>query len=509
MDFSDKFLGVAALITGMLLLHTSYPAISISAFAWVALVPLLTLLRLTSYLTAFFSSLLFGTAWWALHLRWVNHIPSFNPAAFITLILFCALFFGFFGLLYAFVSQRTRIPRVLAAPVLWVSLEFIRYNLRDLSLPWGLLGHSQYEWTSIIQIASITSVYGISFLIVLVNAALAEVCLWLLSRRQTLTIRQPTFRSAAISLAAALFAVTAAWGWGRHEIKSLAAADKSMLKVSLVSGDTPEYVKRDKAYFNRLKERYRKLTLQAAKDHPDLIVWPESSTPGYIRGDPNVLTYAKNITDTTHIPLLVGSSSRGKIRVGDEVIKKSLDGAFLVDGNGNIAFSYHKMILVPFGEYLPFEGYFSWPKWLVPETGTTLAGTSRTIFKLQGEPFGVVICWESLFPEHFRKFVSDGCRFMVNMNNEAWFEEPAPSNSSPLRFFAPLKTASRCCGASTGGSHALSILQVKSTGRARKAIQAIMEEACFRHSMSRSPPDRLSIQETVTCSQLDVFCYRL
>jgi apolipoprotein N-acyltransferase len=99
----------------------------------------------------------------------------------------------------------------------------------------------------------------------------------------------------------------------------------------------------------------------------------------------------------------------------------------LLNGQGEIISSYDKMRLLPFGEYLPLEGQFSWPRWLAPQHGNFIAGTVPTVFELPQGRFGVVICWENLFSGVFRQFVTAGAQFMVNLTNESWFDKTAHS----------------------------------------------------------------------------------
>jgi apolipoprotein N-acyltransferase len=101
--------------------------------------------------------------------------------------------------------------------------------------------------------------------------------------------------------------------------------------------------------------------------------------------------------------------------------------AFLIDEEGNIIDSYTKLRLLPFGEYLPVADSFSWPKWLVPAYGSFISGTTPTVFDTGHGKFGVVICWENLFPDLFRTFVQRGSDFMVNLTNEAWFKRTVAS----------------------------------------------------------------------------------
>ena len=95
---------------------------------------------------------------------------------------------------------------------------------------------------------------------------------------------------------------------------------------------------------------------------------------------------------------------------------------------------YLKIHLVPFGEEIPYENIIPWPRFIVSDRDANwdLPGKEHTLFEIDGRKFGVVICWEQVFPGLFRTFVRKGANFMLNLTNEGWFGD----SSAPYQMLA-------------------------------------------------------------------------
>lgn len=415
-------------IASGILLYACFPPIDQPLLAWLALVPLLLGLRFVSYRHAFVLGSLTGLTLSSLHMRWLLVVPSVSAPAFIAIVMYGAAFFALFAVALVFVIRRTRLPMVLIAPTLWAAIEYLRSNLFFLAIPFGLLAYSQHDQLEVIQLASFASVWGVSFLIVLVNAGIAEILVWALGRYYGQTFL-PTSSStqAAIAGLMAFVALLTAIAWGGRQIRTLSTGgEEHLLRVSLIQGNIPQNEKWDPRFRDKIHQRYWELSLKAMKDQPQLIIWPESATPGYLN-NPAIYRPVKQLAGEVSIPLLLGSAAQAKIRHGEVKQLKLRNSAFLIDAAGNVRFSYDKMRLLPFAEYVPLEGKLSWPRWLVPHRGRFIAGTEHRIFEVNEVRFGNVICWEVYFPDLVRRFVKRGAQFMVNLANEAWFGESEAS----------------------------------------------------------------------------------
>lgn len=409
------------------LLYSIFPPFELSFLAWVALVPLFLVLSRVGYLKAFLAGLLTGLILCGLHVHWLNTVTGFPIAAYFAIIFYGASFFALFGLCFSIVVKRTSVPKVVFAPFLWVAFEYLRSNLSFLAVPWVLLGQSQYANIPIIQIASLASVYGISFVIVFVNAAVADVIIWLFGRYGINEERRSSPAVPVVSLIGGLVLLISAHLWGAYQVKAVDSRTTSILKASLVQGNIPQHKKWNIEEKKNILDHYAKLTMEASKEGPDLIVWPETATPASLKEDELVKLSVTETVRHSGIPLLTGSSSTGKIVVEGRKMKRDFNSALLLDKSGQIVSTYSKIRLLPFGEYVPFEGSFPWPRWLVPISGICVPGDNPTVFEFPRGKFGVVICWEVLFPRLFRTFVQGGSEFMLNLTNEAWFGETEAS----------------------------------------------------------------------------------
>src|SRR5262249_8726441 len=157
------------------------------------------------------------------------------------------------------------------------------------------------------------------------------------------------------------------------------------------------------------------LTRQAGAERPRLIVWPETASPTILRKDPGLQRVLAAMSAEMRVPLLVGSVDA---REGSPT--RFTNTAFLVDERGIVG-RYDKIHLVPFGEYVPLSGVIGFVRGWAEFIAELEPGTRAVVFAGPPAPFGVVICYEGIFPDLFREFVNGGARVMVNMTNDGWF----------------------------------------------------------------------------------------
>ncbi len=399
-----------------LLLAAAFPSLGYSFLAWFALVPLLFALRDQTVRTGLWLSGTFGLVFFCGTVYWVTnsvhfygHVPLL-PASLITLLLcvILALFIVPFG--GALVHIRATHPRFLflAAPALWVTLEYARTYLFS-GFPWALLGYSQYRSLSVIQIADLFGVYGISFLIVLVNAAIAEV---LADRKRYLP------------LVTAAVVVTAVLGYGYARLNTPEGAGS--IRIAVVQGNIEQDKKWDPSYQGEVIATYKRLTLKALEQQPDLVVWPETATPFYFSGSGDNEKRTEDLRQfvrTMNTPLLFGSPTY-EVKPGRVIDLRN--SAFLLDHDGATSAVYHKMHLVPYGEYIPMKKVLFFVEKLVQAIGDFQTGTEYTVMKVRtpkGNAVAVstVICYEIIFPDLVRRFVNNGATVMTTVTNDAWF----------------------------------------------------------------------------------------
>jgi apolipoprotein N-acyltransferase len=419
----------------------AFPKSNWGILSWFALSPLLAMLPGRGPRAGFFLFYACGLVFFPGHFRWILEIGNYTFLHHLLLDVYLGFYFAAFGGLAGLIASRLGAAVGLAAaPFVWVALEFARANFFFLELPWGLLAHSQYRFPLVLQIASLTGLYGVSFLVMLANAALGFL---IRSAAGAFRPQEGSARprrglpaGALPVVAAAAVGVAAALGYGALKIQG--PPEGKPLKLSLIQGNIPQDRKWDKKYAEAIMDVFAELTREAAADGPELIIWPETATPGAINLDRGVASRMGGLLREIGIPLLFGSSQQGKFETGGNRKLAYQNSAFLFHPNPRpgLNMRYDKMRLFPFGEYLPYKHLIPWSAIGVPDVPGYVPGDRYVIFDLGGRRFGVTICWENLFPGQVRQFVRNGAQFIVNMTNEAWFgETEAPEQFLSMNVF--------------------------------------------------------------------------
>jgi apolipoprotein N-acyltransferase len=417
-----KALGLAC--ASGLLLYAAFPTIDNEWLAWVGLVPLLAALdgkRLRgAFVLAFMSGFVFyATTFYGI---WSGAVAALRPVHFVILATYFSLYWGLWGLGVQWAKLESGLSSGLIAPPLWVVLEYVRSHLSFLSYPWLFLGHSQYLHPSLLQTSSITGVYGISFLIVLVNAAVADAVCAVRARWSGSESLSLIGRSTVIVLGTAGLLLTASYLYGVWILSRGPGGERKT--IAIIQGNIPKDRMWNRSYLPTIVNRYEELTKRATMQPTDLVIWPESAVPGDLLHERDLQRTVSRIATETHTPILTGTAQSAKF-TDKKLVNKSFNSMVLFTADGQIAGEYRKMVLVPFAEYEPLKGVVRWPRAIVASPDSTLPGDRYTLFTVGGTPFGALICWETIFPGHFREFVKRGARFMVVATNEAWFGESA------------------------------------------------------------------------------------
>ncbi len=412
-------------IGSALLLIFSFPGFNIWLFAWIGLVPLFFAVEnqkpfkafIISYLTGFLFFL--GTIYWLIHVT----LPGM-----LVMVVYLALYFGLFGLIinYEFSARRAGlnlpygIMRLFLIPAAWVTLEWLRSHALT-GFGWALLGYSQSFNLPIIQIADIFGVYGVSFLILTFNTAVF------------LAIRNfKNTKSSVIPLIVTGILILIALGYGTFRLNNVFTGEK--LKVALVQGNIPQDKKWDRRFTDSIIAKYDFLTRNAAREKVDLVIWPETSVPGFLESEKDLFEKVNPIVVDINTPLLVGAPRYEDTNKGTFYYNS----AFLFLKDGSIWGHYDKIHLVPFGEYVPLKDMLFFVHRFAPRPiGDYTGGKDFTVFRffveragrvkdfnlkfIKNVGFSCLICFEDIFPDLAREFVRKGANFLVNITNDAWF----------------------------------------------------------------------------------------
>ncbi len=428
--FSLLYLILAPVLSGVLL-FLAFPNYNAWWFAWIGLAPLLVVISGRGSMQGFLLSFICGLVFFAGVFDWMLETDGYEILHHSILVFGLALYFGIFGLALTFLIRRAQMTvAFLAAPFLWIALEYIRGKLFFLALPWAFLGHTQYQNISLIQISAITGAYGVSFLVVLVNSAVALLILGILNRLGWQQITDGNFPSRrgiyVITLGAAVL-MTLALLYG-NTLSSERNTQKS-IKVSVLQGNIEQSKKWDPKYAGVIMQTYGDLSRKAARDNPDLIIWPEAATPGFILKKLDLMNQTISLVKELKTYFIIGSSEFPKFDKDLLKAQKTGNTALFFSPDGKILGQYLKIYLFPFSEYVPYEGIIPWPQFIVPDKKSShVAGKEFTLFNINNASFGVLICWETIFPDLFRQYIKEGAQFMVNIGNEAWFGKSAGPN---------------------------------------------------------------------------------
>ncbi|MFO7713241.1 apolipoprotein N-acyltransferase [Desulfosarcina sp.] len=420
--FKTKWL--PAIISG-LMLTAAFPKAGFSVLAWFALVPLFITLRELNPKDAFRFGMITGLVHYLTLLYWVvitmrtyGYLPWWQCVSLLVLLAaYLALYPGLFALAIARMCTKPGLL-ILLAPVFWVALEYMRAILMT-GFPWGLIGYSQFNRLHIIQISDMFGVYGISFLVVLCNAAVYVLLLFAAQKKWR---GHPVAKRQVITAALLpIILMGACLGYGSMRIGATdqAAAQAASFRVALIQGNIDQARKWDPAFQISTTKKYIDLTLSAAAHEPDLVVWPETATPFYFEASPKLTRLVIDAIREAGVHLLVGSPSVQ----GQPGSQAYFNSAYMVAPDGGVTGRYDKVHLVPFGEYVPLKHLLSFVGKMVAQVGDFSVGErGRTLAWGDDNPaIGVQICFEIIFPGLSRSLVKNGAGVLVNLTNDAWF----------------------------------------------------------------------------------------
>lgn len=414
----------ALAISSGLFLVVIFPTFNFHLLAWISLVPLFLALRGQNVKNGFWLGGITGIVYFAGTVHWVTNSVHYYGgiplilASIITLLLcaYLALYPALFGAVIVHLRKNHPPFMILSAPAVWTALELARTYVFS-GFPWSLLGYSQYLALPVIQVSDIVGVYGVSFLIVLVNEALAE---FLMDRK----------KYPLLVIAAATMVIVLGYGFMRLH----APENSGGITVSVVQGNIEQDRKWDPAFQKEVLSIYTQLTQEALQTHPDIIIWPETATPFYFNGEglrdkilrDDLTAFVKK----NGVPLLFGSPT---IEVKPGRVVHLRNSAFLLSIDGTIGAVYHKLHLVPFGEYVPLKKVLFFVEKMVQAIVDFESGNDYTVMTIAKHgPNGAdevklstAICYEIIFPDLIRRFVNKGAGIITTITNDAWFGRTA------------------------------------------------------------------------------------
>ena len=428
--------GYLPAIAAGLLLAAAFPKLGIAGFAWVAPALILFAAHGKNSGDAFRAGYVAGISFWLASLYWLLLIPvaGFPILGWLALSAFMAVYFGLWTWLLAGKigagSWARRNLWSLAGAAAWVALEIFRAYFLG-GFPWNFLGASQFQLTPLIQIASVTGVYGVSFLVVWVSLALYSAARAIFAKPDSRFAWQP-------EIFLPLLAVAILFAAGSFQMRTPAGASTTSLRVTLVQPSVPQSLIWDTtANSNRFQELLA-FTERALTNKTDLLIWPESALPEFDDASYIAIT---NLIRVHRVWMIFNADDTvWRANAKTPADYDDFNAAFLFDPDGKLAGIYHKRKLVIFGEYIPLVRWLPFVKWLTPITGGYAAGdkpaqfklgishgelrATNSLFEIRNSSFvtaAPLICFEDMFPQTARQSVRSDTDFLVNLTNDGWF----------------------------------------------------------------------------------------
>jgi len=350
--------------------------------------------------------------------------------------IYTGLYHAFFGWLFARIAVHEKFgmtKALVAAPFIWVALELARTHI--VSFPWNLFGYAQIDNAELVQIATVTGIYGVSFTIMVVNVLIAFA--WFnVSRRKLLL-------PAMVCVAVAMQSLSHV-----QPTKSETNQNATLLQPNLPMNDS-QWTQDE--FDHHVAEFIRQGSTSPKNIHnPRIILWPESPAPFY-ENDPKLLAPIITLAGKQNAFIVMGVYGLESRQVPGQPYDV-YNSALVIAPNGERIGRYDKIHLVPFGEYVPFKSMFFFIDNITHDVGGFSRGTQRKVFKLPAAPppaampdmpgmkhdtkmpvaviddsssaantLSVIICYEAVFPDETRQFVNNGAQVLLNISNDGWY----------------------------------------------------------------------------------------
>ncbi len=434
------------ILASSVLFILSFPRPGMGILSLIALVPLFMGLSDTSKRRAFLAGWGAGTAWFFVSYNWVSHsltaygsIPL--PLAEGVILLMAGvhgLYVGLFSMLIPVVAggegkismgalghggmgegkgsegalgrggMGARSGRLtpllpcsltpmLVLPSAWVLLEVMR-SWFPAPFPWLLMGSATWKIPLLGPLYGVAGVYGVSYWIVLVN-----VLIWTMFRVRKGGRNRTGMLLIVVLLLPLILYPTHIQSTGQR------------LRVGVVQGNFQQELKWEESLREETLRTYLSLTDTAVQKGAQLVVWPETAVPSFYQAEPELIERLRQFVSDRDIHLIFGSP--GYEIAGREILLYNRVYHLSPDGSEEF---YDKIMLVPFGEYVPLAGLLPFVDRMVPGEGEFARGTWGGPFNTP-VPSGALICYEISIPSLGRREVRDGSLMLINVTNDAWF----------------------------------------------------------------------------------------
>lgn len=405
-----------------ILLALSFQKFNIFFFAWICFIPLLfCCYKDNSVKSAFINGFTTGFVCNFISLFWLLPFLYYNLNSYIQAFFVSCLLWGYLALYFSLwagllnLIQKKFVPLIVIffAPFSWMLLEYIRtYFLTG--FPWNLLGYSQTNFLYFIQISDLFSVYGISFIIILINVLLF---FFIKDKKK-------------IFLIATVLIILTVILYGFIKIKYFNISNEQEIVAGIIQPNVDQYKKWDANYKESITEEIKKSAKSFENKNIDIMIYPETVLPGFLE-ETNFENLITDISSNAKINLIGAPCSE------EENFYNSI---FAFDSKGTVIDKHYKTHLVIFGEFIPFRKILSKFFEIFNSLGDFSKGKEMNVFYYKNIYIGSLICSENFFPELSRKLINNGAKILINHTNDAWFlDSAAPYQHFSMNIFRAIE----------------------------------------------------------------------
>jgi apolipoprotein N-acyltransferase len=401
-------------LTSGALLALAYPPYNLPVLGWIAPAGLIVAALGARVRFAFLLGWLQGAVYYGMSLPWIYTVMRhYGPlpvaqagAVFALVIVATSLFHAAFAAVVALLGKDSPGRACLAAPFLWVTMEFAMTHLPAIGFPWNLLGYVAAGNPVFVQLTAITGIFGLS----LVVASYSALAAWVVLQ---MSLRKQAGMTMWIGANAALIVIAVA---GPRFIPQ-APADHVAHLVQTNFPVALNYPTNWMQTHAQDMDQLETISIGAAQKNPGIVVWPEVPAP-FSMQDPDFHARAVRIARGAGNGFLVGVLDFKPLANGQSAPANS---AAMLGPDGALDFIYDKIHLVPFSEYVPWRNVFFFAKDLTGLIGDFQHGTQYKIGSISGGRFSVYICYEAIFPNEVRRFTQAGAQLFINISDDGWF----------------------------------------------------------------------------------------
>ena len=405
-------------------LSLSFTGFYLSIYSWICIGILMVVLFGARPRVAFGCGFLHGLFFVLTSVPWIAEVLAVHggvsrAGGWGVLLLIAAawgILIGLFAWMVQRLSRRSVELACFGAPFLWVTFEFARAHLPEISFPWNLLGYPAAANLAIVQVTTVTGIYGVSFLVAGFNALVA----W------TDIAKSPEPKRRIVILAAATGLILIVMLAGPRLVPE-APYEHHARAVQLNFPEVPSYGADWFAAHSKDLDEIERLSLAPSVYKPDLLVWPEAPAPFSFQYSQFAIR-ASNLAIHFQHPFIAGAIEWKPPLDGDGAAAAlaPYNSALLFNARGQRVFSYDKVHLVPFGEYEPFPLIHRVVSSVSDEVGGFRKGKSYAVGPMPGGyGFGLFICYEAIYPGEVRQFAANGAQLLINISNDGWFGRSA------------------------------------------------------------------------------------